>query len=107
MSIIEHDTHRVMPDRFECRDLHVAFPGNEGALQGTMALNFRTRRLDAQIFGLKRIFLAVVEADFQDVLGGIEPQLRRPRRSRAHLCSLSESCRASSGSITGMPSRIG
>src|SRR5579871_791490 len=105
--IVEDNAHRIMADRIERCDLHVALAGNERALQGTVALHFRTRRFDAQILRLERIFLAIIEADFQHVLGRIKSQLRRPRCRPTHACSLSESWRASSGSITGIPSRIG
>ena len=108
VKIIEDDAHRVMSDRFQAHDLHVALARHELTFQRTVALHFGAGRFHPQIFRSQLIVLAIVKRHGEHILGGVELEFGRPRLARsAHACSISERMRASSGSITGISSRIG
>src|SRR5690348_13922851 len=97
-----------MPDGLEPHDLHMALAGDGLALIGPVSLHLGAGGFDAQIFGGQLEAFAIVEYDGEEVLGRAQSQLGRPRhRLLAHAISLSESWRASSASMIGMPSRMG
>ncbi len=108
MKIIEDDAHGVMTNRFQTHDPDMTLAGNELTFQRPVALHLGAGRFHPQIFRPQLIVLAIVERHGERVLGGVQLQFDRPGLGPgAHACSLSESARASSGNITGIPSRIG
>src|SRR5580765_7407636 len=104
MAVVEHNPHRIMPDRFQACDLDMTLTWNRLALSGAMSLYFGARTFHAQIFGCKLVMLAIVERHRKRVLCRAQTKLGRPGSRLVQPRSLSVSERASSDSITGMPS---
>jgi NAD(P)-dependent dehydrogenase (short-subunit alcohol dehydrogenase family) len=99
VQVVEDEPHRVMADRLDLHDADMAPPGHDHPLAGPVPLHLGRGALDAEVFGRQRIGLAIVEGDVQHLLRAVQPDFGR----RRHQPSL----RASSGSMIGMPSRIG
>jgi hypothetical protein len=88
-----------MTDRLKRPDLHVALAGHECALQRTMSLQLprwaiRTRRYSAA----SAYSWPSSNLIFNTSLAGLNLSSVGQGAVRTHLCSLSDSCRASSGS---------
>src|SRR5471032_3056065 len=119
--VVEDDADRVVADRLDGDDLHVA-PARHELLGGrtAVALHLGRRAFDAQVLGRQAALHAVGEVDVDARARLEDAQLLRPRRGRGLVAALvgcgfgkvrshelPVRCRASLTSMIGMPSRIG
>jgi hypothetical protein len=102
VQIVEGEADGVIADRFDADDADVAAAGDGLFLIGAVALDFGARAFDAEVFGGEHEVAAVVEGDLELFLGAVEVDVC----GRGHGVQDSRG-RASSGSMMGMPSRIG
>src|SRR6185503_8044648 len=104
VAVVEQDADGVVADRLDRVDADVLFADHRRAADPAVALRLSRRRLDAQQLRGKAQRLAVVEFDFERLLGAEQPNLDRPGLGLRH--RRQSSLRASSTSMIGMPSRI-
>src|SRR5262249_56902568 len=76
MHVVEDEPRRVIADRMHLKDGDILLARDRFALIRRMALNLRTRALDAQIFGGQVEGLAVIEGDGQRLAVLVQAQLR-------------------------------
>src|SRR6476620_2690608 len=106
MAIPKENAHRIVADRCEPVDLHVAFAADDLALIGGVPLHLRAGRFHTKVFRWKPETLAGIEGHGKQGLRLVQAQFNRPD---AHLSvrSCSESSRASPASMIGTPLRMG
>src|SRR5690242_20028073 len=107
MAVVEQDAHRVIADRLQPGNLYRALAGDDLLLPRPVALHFGAGRFDAQVFRRQTKPLAGIEADSEQGLRLVEPELDRPCGAHLRSRSSSESSRASPASMIGTPSRMG
>src|SRR6476469_4360860 len=83
MQIVEDDAHRVIADRMQFQDRHVALAGNGPALGRRMALHLGAWAAHAQKFRRQFEALAAVERHDQSLAILLQAQIGRPRTGRS------------------------
>src|SRR5262249_36561029 len=106
VAVVEGDADGVVAHGFDLGDGDVLFAGDENFRRRSVALHLGAWAFDAEIFRRQLECGSVVEGGDQNALGLLVTQLNRPRRA-AHFNSSSVRWRASSGSMIGMPARMG
>ena len=123
VEVVEPDADGVIADRLDLEDADLAASGDDGFFLAAVALDLGGRALDPEQFGGVGDRQAVVPDDLEFLLrllmaDLLRPVLRAQRVGRGRRCrsacdidwlsySSTDSGRASSASMIGMPSRIG
>src|SRR5262249_36769997 len=101
VQIVEDEAYGVVADRLDAKNAHMPATSDDLALAGSVALHLRAGALYAKILGGELESRAVVEIYFQALFRALQADFRGRRHQ------VSSSLRASSGSMIGIPSRIG
>ena len=86
MHVVEDKPHGVIADGMNLDDLHIALSGHELTLLGMMALHFRARAFDAEIFRRQIEPFAIFEGNDQLAAILAEADFRRPIPLHGVIC---------------------
>src|SRR5271165_4986224 len=101
MQVIENEPHCVVPHRLDPDNADLSPPSHRSLLPRIVPLDLSARTFHAQILRRQGVLGSIIKRDMEHTRRAVQPDLRGSRR---HCYS---SFRASSGSMIGIPSRIG
>jgi hypothetical protein len=81
VTIVEHQSHSVMPDRLYRANPDLLLATHDGLLIGSMPLHFGRGTFDPQIFRRQSIVRTVFERDVKHTRGSIQSDFSRNRHS--------------------------